>query len=80
MTDSSNTHEYNIGDAVLVAFEDAQVPGVIQDTPNGQYVVQLAQPWSDEAGNHSDTATVGPDRLSAYINEETGSQQALPKP
>lgn len=80
MTNASGNHQYNIGDAVLVSFGAAQVPGVIQDEQNGQFVVRLAQPWADETGNKSDTATVAPDRLSAYINEETGSQQALPKP
>lgn len=79
MTDSSEKHQYNIGDAVLVNFDGAQIPGVIEDEPGGKYVIRLAQPWADETGNTSDTATVGADRLSAYINEETGGQQALPK-
>lgn len=79
MTDSNAKHQYNIGDAVLVNFGGAQIPGVIEDEPGDQFVVRLAQPWADETGNKSDTATVGADRLSAYVNEETGSQQALPK-
>lgn len=80
MTDSSGKHQYNIGDAVLVNFDGAQIPGVIEDEPGGKFVVRLAQPWADETGNKSDTATVDASRLSAYVNEETGSEQALPKP
>ncbi|HZU12058.1 MAG TPA: hypothetical protein VFB58_04395 [Chloroflexota bacterium] len=79
MADSSTTHQYNIGDAVLVHVSPGVViPGVIQDEQNGQFTVRLAQPWADETGNKSDTTTVSPDKLDPSIEEETGGETALP--
>lgn len=79
MTNNQANREYQIGTAVLVNFNGAEVPGVIQDTREGKFNVRLAEPWADESGNKNDQVWVGPERLSPAINEETGSQQALPR-
>jgi hypothetical protein len=79
-TMTSSQHQYNIGDAVLVNFDGAQVPGVIQDEGEGRFQIRLAEPWANETGQKSDTIWCTPDRLEAYIEEETGGEQALPAP
>ncbi|MGH2447564.1 MAG: hypothetical protein ACRDFS_03045 [Chloroflexota bacterium] len=79
MTSQDAQYAFRIGDAVLADFNAAQIPGVIEAERDGKYLVRLAQPWADEAGNKSDTAWLTPDRLTAGLNEETGSEQALPK-
>lgn len=72
-------HDYQIGDAVLVDMGTAQVPGVIIDTQEDAVTVRLSEPWSDETGQASDTVSVDTSKLTTYIQQETGGQQALPK-
>lgn len=79
MTESTYRHNWQIGDAVLADFNGAQVPGVIEDTRSGQALVRLADPWIDESGRRNDTMWLPNDRLSTFVNEETGGEQALPK-
>jgi hypothetical protein len=75
----STGHQYNIGDTVLVHIrEGVHIPGVIEDAREGQFQVKLAQPWSDETGRSSDDMWASPDQLEAFIERESGGQQALP--
>lgn len=78
MTENRTQHQYQVGDAVLVDFNAAMIPGVIQDQKDGNFQVRLAKPWADAEGDTSDTAWVGPDKLSPSLEEETGGEQALP--
>lgn len=78
MTEEASQHTYHIGDSVLVDVQGSQIPGVIEDERNGEFQVKLAQPWVDESGRQAQDAWVSPDRLSAYIEEETGGTEALP--
>lgn len=70
-------HEYQIGDSVLVNLNGAQIPGVIEDEKNNQWMVRIAQPWTDESGRQSDEVWVTQERLTPS-REETGGTAALP--
>lgn len=79
MADSGYKHQFNIGDAVLVRMgQGVAIPGVIEDKKNDKFQVKLAEPWSDETGRSSDNLWTEPDKLEAFIEEETGGKQALP--
>ncbi len=69
-------HTFEIGDAVLADFGGAQIPGVIEGTQDGQLLVRLAQPWTDETGRQTDNALLSADQLSP-IQDET-SPDLLP--
>lgn len=80
MTDSGTQHTYQVGDAVLVHISPGvDIPGVIEDQKQGQFQVRLAQPWTDETGAKSGDLWCSPDKLEAYVEEETGGHQALPR-
>lgn len=80
MTNGGTGHKYEIGDAVLVHMAPGvDIPGVIEDHRGSEFQVKLAQPWTDESGNQNVDMWTGPDKLEAYIEEETGGQQALPR-
>lgn len=74
----TNSQNFQIGNAVLADYNGAQIPGVVEDVQNGKAYVRLAEPWVDETGQKSDTVWIPTDRLSLYIDEETGSKEALP--
>jgi hypothetical protein len=78
MAQTSPQHSYQIGDAVLAILDGVRIPGVIQDQQEGKLLVQLSQPWVDATGQSSDSVWLTPDRLEAYIEEETGGSDALP--
>lgn len=81
MASGETQHVYQVGDAVLVhVAPGVHVPGVIEDQRDNQFQVRLAQPWTDESGATSGELWTSTDKLEAYIEEETGGQQALPKP
>jgi hypothetical protein len=80
MTDTTNQSQYSIGDAVLVDFAGAGIPGVIEASEGGRYLVRLSQPWADETGSKTDTVWVESNRISGFINQETGGGQAVPSP
>lgn len=81
MSDSGSEHRYQVGDAVLVHMSPGvDIPGVIEDQREGQFQVRLAQPWTDETGAQTGDLWTGTDKLEAYVSEETGGQQALPRP
>lgn len=81
MSDSGTEHRYQVGDTVLVHMAPGvDIPGVIEDHREGQFQVRLAQPWTDETGAQTGDLWTGTDKLEAYVSEETGGQQALPKP
>jgi hypothetical protein len=80
MANSSSQHEYQIGDSVLVDMNGAQVPGVVEDTQGNQISVRLAEPWTDETGQGSESISVPADRLSPQVSGEPAGEQALPAP
>lgn len=81
MSDGGTQHNYQIGDAVLVHIAPGvDIPGVIEDQREGEFQVRLAQAWTDDSGNQNADMWVDPSKLEAYIEEETGGQQALPRP
>ena len=81
MSNGGTQHNFQIGDTVLVhVAPGVHIPGVIEDERSGQFQVRLAQPWTDESGNQKPDMWTDPDKLEAYVAEETGGQQALPRP
>lgn len=81
MTNGGTQHIYQVGDAVLVHMAPGvEIPGVIEDQKDGKFQVRLAQPWADDSGAKTGDLWTSPDKLAAYVEEETGGQQALPKP
>lgn len=72
------SHDYHVGDAVLLDINGAQIPGVIADEQGGRFQVQLAEPWVDESGGRSDTVWADSGQLQAYIEESSSGTQALP--
>ena len=72
-------HDYQVGDAVLADFHGAQIPGVIEDKRDDALLVRLAQPWTDETGEATDSAWLSPGRLSPQLGQ-AGGEQALPAP
>lgn len=81
MSNGGTQHKFQIGDAVLVhTAPGVEIPGVIEDQKDDQFQIKLAQPWTDESGNQSPDVWCNPDKLEAYVEEETGGKQALPRP
>lgn len=78
MTETTNRHDYTIGDTVLARLGGVQIPGVISDLEDGRLTVTLSQPWTDETGRQSDTVTLRPDQVETFVEQETGGHQALP--
>ncbi|MGI8968725.1 MAG: hypothetical protein ACR2GA_06450 [Chloroflexota bacterium] len=78
MTEQAPAHQYQIGDTVLAVLDGARIPGVIENIEGERLMLQLAQPWMDEAGHPTDTVAVTAAQVESYVNEETGGQQALP--
>lgn len=78
MTQAEYKHEFQVGDAVLVDMNGAQIPGVIEDKQEGKVLVRLSQPWADETGQTSDEAWLTPDKLDPSLDAETGGAEALP--
>lgn len=78
MTEPNQAQSFEIGDAVLADLNGVQIPGVVEDRDGERFVIRLAEPWADETGNRSDTATLPADKLDASINSETGGEQLLP--
>jgi hypothetical protein len=81
MASGGTQHTFQVGDAVLVhTAPGVDIPGVIEDQKDGRFQVKLAQPWTDETGSQNADLWCSPDKLEAYVEEETGGTQALPRP
>lgn len=78
MTDSTERHQYQIGDAVLADCRGVRVPGVIEDEEGGQFRVRLSEPWVDETGQSSDSVLLPASSLDPSLEQETGGTELLP--
>lgn len=72
MTDT--THEYQAGDAVLADFDGAQIPGVIEGSQEGRYLVRLSEPWTNATGQQSDEALLPGERLSPLTGDTVSGE------
>jgi hypothetical protein len=53
----------------LADFDGVTIPGVIEDKQADRLRVRLAEPWTDQSGQSSESVWLTPDRLRAYIGE-----------
>lgn len=62
-------HEYHVGDSVLADFGGVPVPGIIEGKEEARFLVHLAQPWTDDTGQTSETVWVSADQLTVNVGE-----------
>jgi hypothetical protein len=78
MTEASGAGRFQTGDAVLANLGGAPIPGVIADQRDGEYLVQLAEPWVDENNQRTDQVWLPADRIQGRLGPDAGIAGELP--